>query len=516
MGNISAYKYMQNYDNVKVKAIYDIPNNFNGKDYLNISWLNITYIRDIDWCNVQLINCTDDYIYNIKWLQLTPILRHLYISCNNISSLDGLQKCTALRELHCRNNKLNSLDCLQNCTALKYLHCNNNKLTSLDGLQNCTDLQELRCNNNKLTSLDGLQNCTALRELYCNNNKLTSLDGLQNCTYLQMLYISNNKLVSLNGLQNCTALQMLDISDNKISTIDSLDGLQNCTALQILYISNNKLVSLNGLQNCTDIRTLYILGNTGLVTLPNFLIEFRNLEYFYYNDLELELDARQRRWLNRFQNIQYNTNSMQVYGNSQNVHDSSIQETVRASITRLLNQPLMPSYNVDTITYQIVIDTVLTPKSKDQLISYISTTSTSSQEELVELSLTYGELLWAVWQTIHSLGKFDEETQNQIKQILNQELEDSDCKCFTGRMTRLVNCINGFSPLVEVKILDGVQIGNIVAIIKQRLIDSEVDGHKNGHGHGYTVEKHREMFKLEMLDRGESLELIDEWIEYIE
>jgi len=91
-------------------------------------------------------------------------------------------------------------------------------------------------------------------------------------------------------------------------------------------------------------------------------------------------------------------------------------------------------------------------------------------------------------------------------------------------MTRLVNVLNGFSPLVEVKILDGVQIGNIVAIIKQWLEDSGANGYKDGYNEGfkdgyndgYTVEKHREEFKKEMLDKDESMELINEWLEYIE
>ena len=74
-------------------------------------------------------------------------------------------------------------------------------------------------------------------------------------------------------------------------------------------------------------------------------------------------------------------------------------------------------------------------------------------------------------------------------------------------MTRLVNCLNGFSPLVEVKILDGVQIGNVVSIIKQRLEASE---------EGYSIEKHRKLFREEMLDRGESVGVIEEWLEYIE
>ena len=363
-------------------------------------------------------------------------------------------------------------------------------------------LQKLDISYSSLSSLYGLENCTALQYLDMSDNCIDSLNGLQNCIYLQKLKLSQNIISSLNGLQNCTALHTLYISHNKIT---SLNGLQNCTALQYLDISNNKLISINSLnylQNCIALEYLTMSGNTGITTLPNFLIEFRNLEYIIYDNVELELDARQRRWLNRLQYQNRNTNGIQVYNNSQNVHDSSIQETVRSSMSRLLNQPLIPSYNVDTLTNNIILDTVLTPKSKDQLLLYIT-----SQEELVELSLTYGELLWAVWQTIHNLGEFDEETQIQIKQILNQELEDSDCKCFTGRMTRLVNVLNGFSSLVEVKILDGVQIGNIVSIIKQRLKDSQ---------YGYTVEKHIEEFRKEMLDRGESVELINEWLEYIE
>ena len=35
---------------------------------------------------------------------------------------------------------------------------------------------------------------------------------------------------------------------------------------------------------------------------------------------------------------------------------------------------------------------------------------------------------------------------------------DSECKCFTGRITRLINCQNGFSDLVKINISDNQQI----------------------------------------------------------
>ena len=57
---------------------------------------------------------------------------------------------------------------------------------------------------------------------------------------------------------------------------------------------------------------------------------------------------------------------------------------------------------------------------------------------------------------------FDEQVQIEIKHILNQEMTDSICKCFTGRLVRTINCLNGFSSLVNIHIKDSEQIANII------------------------------------------------------
>ena len=67
----------------------------------------------------------------------------------------------------------------------------------------------------------------------------------------------------------------------------------------------------------------------------------------------------------------------------------------------------------------------------------------------------------------------------EIKKILNIEMLDSECKCFTGRITRLVNCLNGLSDLVKINISDNQQIENIIIIIKEQL----------GKKYNYTIEK---------------------------
>jgi hypothetical protein len=86
------------------------------------------------------------------------------------------------------------------------------------------------------------------------------------------------------------------------------------------------------------------------------------------------------------------------------------------------------------------------------------------------------------------------------------EMTDSVCKCFTGRMSRLINCLNGFDDLVSIRISDTEQIGQVIGQIKEQLEAANE----------YSVEKHREMVTEELLARDYSQEIIAEWIGFIE
>jgi hypothetical protein len=69
-------------------------------------------------------------------------------------------------------------------------------------------------------------------------------------------------------------------------------------------------------------------------------------------------------------------------------------------------------------------------------------------------------------------------------------------------MGRVVNCLNGFSPLVNINTKDSDQIGNIIVLIKNT--------------HNYDVETHKQLVKKELESRGFDNQIIDEWIGYIE
>ena len=80
---------------------------------------------------------------------------------------------------------------------------------------------------------------------------------------------------------------------------------------------------------------------------------------------------------------------------------------------------------------------------------------------------------------------------------MNGEIQDSFCKCYSGRMTRLVNSINGFTSLVNIKINDADQIYYIVSIAQKKYPDD--------------LEKQKQYFVQEMEERGYPDFTIEEW-----
>jgi hypothetical protein len=143
----------------------------------------------------------------------------------------------------------------------------------------------------------------------------------------------------------------------------------------------------------------------------------------------------------------------------------------------------------------IIEDTILTEKSKKLLIEYCENKDIHSRTQL-----TFEELLCNVWMFIHTL-----DTKDEIKSILNTEMNDSECKCFTGRISRLINCLNGFTDLINIHISDNQQIGNIIVIIKEKL---ELENN-------YSIEKHKELVEKELKERNFNEKIIKEWIHFI-
>jgi len=72
-----------------------------------------------------------------------------------------------------------------------------------------------------------------------------------------------------------------------------------------------------------------------------------------------------------------------------------------------------------------------------------------SQDQSIHtiLNVTFEEVLIAVWSKIRN-----HINKEEIIKVLNIEMLDSECKCFTGRLTRLVNCLAGFDENIKMEI----------------------------------------------------------------
>jgi hypothetical protein len=195
------------------------------------------------------------------------------------------------------------------------------------------------------------------------------------------------------------------------------------------------------------------------------------------------------------------TNTLNVYTDTQNAHNSTIQLCVRDSINRITTRTDLKKYDIDqlhTLILWLKTNNLITEISTQLLFEYVADTTVHS------LLLTFSEVLWFIIQTI--ITDFTDIIQVEIFKILNQEILDADCKCFTGRMNRVINCLNGFSPLVVINIKDGEQIGNIIILVKNKL---ELTG-------TYTVKQHKIEVEKELIERNYDMETIKTWLEYID
>ncbi len=473
---------------INIKELYCCGNNLKNFKRLN------------NCVNIRILNCWNNQLKSLDTLPVCINLQKINLGCNRITSLEPLKNCVNLQELHCNFNNITSLEPLSNCVNLKQLHCNNNEVTSLEPLSNCVNLQYLCCSHNKISSLASLSNCVNLRdidcsynqittlELYdhtnikslrCGNNKITSLDAIFNFTNLRFLCCNDNQITSLEPLSNCVNLRNLYCHANQIT---SLEPLFNCTNIQKLSCVGNQIISLKPLSNCTNIQELYCFDNQIISLEP--LIYLRRLNYICYRGNPIEFVTVQiQRMLNR---IQSNINSS-IYNDNQNVHDTEIQRTVCDSVQNLIRDPKI-HFSIDDI-----IKSDLSKSTIESLIEYCQDQTIHS----IHL-ITYQELLSYVWNRITN-----SDHKSELIKIMNEQIADSECKCFTGRFNRTLSVLVGFFDDIQINISDKSRISAIVLNSRHKIVP-------------YDPTKHIDLAIKELIDAGYQEAEFKDWIDAID
>ena len=275
-------------------------------------------------------------------------------------------------------------------------------------------------------------------------------------------------MISINEKMVNKDITNLNLSNNNITQLPVEIG--NLSRLTTLYLRNNKLTQLPvEIGNLIQLTTLHLSDNM-IENLLNPIIQ---------------------RVIQRIENIKKikKINKDTIYTDRQNVHSSSIQLSIRDSINNLMN-----AYVLDyPLTY---LDwSVLTQQTKEIITEYLDCNDIHTM-----LNITFKELFIAV---VIEMDKLSPDLQIEIQKRLNEEMQDSECKCFTGRISRLVNCLSGYSDKVRIQISENEEINNIISIIMSKR------GLK-------TIEILKEEVQVALKERGYANEKIAEWMEYVE
>jgi Leucine-rich repeat (LRR) protein len=411
--------------------------NISYKTNINDEWIKVNSFDKIS-NNAIEIYCSYNELTSLPELQHLTNLQEIYCNNNQLTSLPEWKHLTNLQIIDCSYNKLTSLPEWQHLNNLQEIHCDHNQLTSLPEWQHLTNLQKIKCSVNQLTSLPEWQHLTNLQIINCSDNKLTSLPEWQHLTNLQIINCSDNKLTSLPEWQHFTNLQRIDCSDNKLT---SLPEWQHLTNLQKIYCYNNKLTSLPEWHHLANLQIIDC-NNNQLTSLPVGWIRLQNLMNikYYGNPIEYIPPNLQRI-------IQRQYNGQNIYQDTQNIHN--IQLSLHKSIEYLIKDK--PSISIPQMKSEIINECIV----HELLLDYCNDNTIHSV-----LNVTFEEIFNAIWSKIRI-----NEYKNEIIKILNIEMLDSECKCFTGRLTRLVNCLNGFDDNIKIEIDNNDQMSNISKIL---------------------------------------------------
>ena len=391
-----------------------------------------------------------------------------------------LKKFPNLKELQCGVNTITSLEPVSICDNLQLIICNNNNISSLEPLSNCTKLQGVCCAGAQITSLDSLSLCVDLKYLYCANNQITSLSPLSACINLEHLCCTNNQIISLSPLSACVNLQSLYCCANQIT---SLDGLSTCVNLEDLICNGNQITSLDPISTCVNLKNLRISRNQ-IISL-NSIIYLQHLNDVYCPDNPLEVPTIQvQRFLERIRRLNDNSS---IYHDNQNIHDVTIQKSVCDSLQNLLKD------SEHKFNLEMIINSPLDDKTKNILIEYCQDESVHS----IHL-ITYFELLGYVWNRIVRSNH-----ENELFKILQEQISDSECRCFTGRFNRTLSVLVGFFDDIKVEISDNSRIGAIILLTKDQIIP-------------YNVDVHKKLALKRLQEVGYSAEEAEPWIEAID
>jgi Leucine-rich repeat (LRR) protein len=379
-------------------------------------------------------------------------------------------------------------------SSLTRFYLNSNKLLVIPKeIGQLSSLTQLSLSNNKLNTIPKeIGQLSSLTVLHLGYNQLVIIPReIGQLSSLTELYLFNNQLVSIpKEIGQLSSLTVLYLSNNKLSYIPKEIGqLMNLTEL---YLWENQLENIpKEIGQLSSLTHLYLYNNQ-LTSLPIELIQLRQVYIEYFGNPIEYIPPNLLRFLQRDRN-----DYQKVYSDGQNVHNHAIQDGISNSINYIMNQK--PIIKTKQLSDFIIQSKYLSEPTKQLLFEYSDNPDIHSR-----FGISFSELLLNVFSLIEHHQEYCEHKE-EIYSILNTEMSDAQCKCFTGRISRLVNCLNGFDKNIIIHISNSEQIGNIIGLIQRQLEDNGT----------YTVQNHQDLVRKELQERGYDNTVISEWVNAI-
>jgi hypothetical protein len=361
------------------------------------------------------------------------------------------------------------------------------------------NVQILMINHSNLVDSNLANLPSSLRKLEVKGNRLKVFPDVSRLAELEDLDLSENDISSLNGGTLPMNLKTLNLSENMISNFSISTWPQHLVELNL---SQNRLTNID--------------------TSFDFLIPTCKVD-FSYNDFpsvkynaftfwlkEGETDGPKIQEMSRLRRfnipfkMRYERNEpepvinpptpvrevrgttvttlppdmdnilglrrvpalLSTYNDEHNVHASSIQSSVNESVRWLLN-----SGPVDIPSAMEQYKRCFKPKHWWNLGGWIRYFETSMVlDELFSLrtvhsvhGITCGHLLASIWNVIAN-----HPDRREILDVMQSEISEMGGICFTGRFTKILNCLSGFFPQANITVSNREHMQNrIVQAIKK-------------------------------------------------
>ena len=281
------------------------------------------------------------------------------------------------------------------------------------------------------------------------------------------------------------------------------------TSLQIIACKNNNLNTLPySIIHCNELCDLKYDNNKSI------RIQEEILEYIDQIFAQRINRAYEQERIRENQNCQNNLILTQsVYNNGQNVHDQTINNDVVKSINNILDTKLIlrtvkqclqdfnSIINSDAYNFNIKEDIENIYRTPIEKLEYLC----NLEYKHSVIDLTFGQLFIYVWNRIRQSSYHID-----IIKILLSELDEMISVCFTGRISRLINCLNGYDNAVKIGISITAQIQ-----AKYNLISKELNQKYDNDSIEYNI-----IFKYKLYDLLKEIDinedLINVWTEPFE